>query len=330
MPQVIHDTTVDGTFDGAAGAAPDVTYWRVDAAVSGQSIELDGTGGVLITDANSGAIPRLLVLDPSTGSDYDRDAGEWLCSFELESAEDRYRMQVSRRDNVAGTGNVSLVLALAFENEHEFYLNGQTSSGRVSSTIERRQTCHVRMHWASGLYRAKFWTGLVGDEPAGWGYEFDEAGVPGEGTPAFGVQRQGGTPGVWRVTRSTLVDPDGDGAAAPVAPVIAPIANQPINIANSPTVHTISATSADGPVVWSFTTAPAWASLVDNSDGTADVTYNPAPGDEGVYAVTATATNDAGTSEATWQVWVSGDNPPLFEVVHPTQGVVPVVSVEVV
>lgn len=201
MPQVIHDTTSDGSFTGAAGTAPDASLWRVDAA--GETVELDGAGACEITTTSGAANPRLWALDPDTGLDYARDAGEWLVNVELVSG-DGFWLFARREDDLG----VDVADFRVQANNDEVQIHVDSVQEQIEFiTVDVGTQVWILHHWATDEFRAKVWTGLEGDEPGTWTYE-DITSVPGGGQPVFLVTKNVGLSGTWLVNLSRLVDPN--------------------------------------------------------------------------------------------------------------------------
>jgi hypothetical protein len=150
---------------------------------------------------------------------------------------------------------------------------------------------------------------LSATDPNGDGLSFSQSGLPGfcsltdngNGTGSISCNPGAGTGGSYPITITVT-----DNAPIPLnnsdnftlsvstntPPVLSPIANQSVQEGESLNIP-LSATDGDGDgLAFSQTGLPGFCSLTDNGNGTGSIACNPAVGDEGVYPVTVTVTDD--------------------------------------
>ncbi|MCB0642187.1 MAG: fibronectin type III domain-containing protein, partial [Phaeodactylibacter sp.] len=104
-----------------------------------------------------------------------------------------------------------------------------------------------------------------------------------------------------------------DNCSSMLPPVLAAIGNQILDEGNSLMIG-LSATDPDGSdanLVFSESGLPAFATLVDNNDGTASLNINPLLGDAGTYPVTITVTDEDNlTDTESFDIVVNSPAPP--------------------
>ncbi len=151
------------------------------------------------------------------------------------------------------------------------------------------------------------------------------------GTGSMVLNPSAGTEGVYDVTL-TATDSKGGTATQVISiniipapnqnPIIAPLSPQTVTIPNTLIVG-LSATDADGDAIaLSISGLPSFATFTDNLNGTGSIVLSPAPGNEGTYEVTLTATDSrGGTSTQVVSIAVNAavnNNPVITSVVPQT------------